>query len=241
MSDETPDIVAKYGLSRGWHLYPRSVLVEGTSDVSLFKLAANLFRKETGKKLLADLAIIEAGDGDRGGARGVIRELVTLRNLATAHLSPSGNPIYRVIALFDNDTAGQKSINGARSIDSSILEYRDVFRLHPNMPKPANLDPTSVRRAFENENKPYKGLNWELEDLISEPLISLFLESNETALISEEKKRNRIHREFTKDGKSKLIRFCNQHSDLDSLNSVIQTIHSLRHYLFLPDLSQPEN
>lgn len=69
------------------------MLVEGTSDVTLFGLAADHYFRKHRKALLADMAIVAAGEGDRGGTHGVIRELVTLRSLAAVHLSPTGRPV----------------------------------------------------------------------------------------------------------------------------------------------------
>lgn len=236
MADEQIDLVARYGTSRGWRLLPRSVLVEGTSDVSFFELAAAHFHNATGKSLLADLAIVAAGEGERGGTRGVIRELVILRGLSTAHLSPAGRPVYRVVGLFDNDTAGQKAVNGARTVDSSITEYHDVFRLQPVMPMTGSLDPKTLRRNFDTQNEAYKGLTWELEDLIGEDLMALFLEEYPTAVIRQHKVSNAVHREFTRDGKSHLIRFCREYADLVNLRGFIDVLHALRHYLSLPSL-----
>jgi hypothetical protein len=101
------------GLSRG----SRPAACCGAREAGrwFFELAAEHFRRDTSKALLADLAIVAAGEGDRGGTHGVVRELVVLRSLATAYLSPAGRPVYPVIALFDNDTVGQKPVNGARA------------------------------------------------------------------------------------------------------------------------------
>lgn len=236
MADEQIDIVARYGASRGWQLLPRSVLVEGTSDVSLFKLAADHFHLVTGRALLANLAIIAAGEGDRGGTSGVVRELVALRCMATTYLSPVGLPVYRIIGLFDNDTAGQKAVNGARVVDASITEYRDVFRLRPVMPRTGSLDPRALQCSFDTQNAAYKGLSWELEDLIGEPLMELFLDEHKTALVREYKVSGAIHRELTRDGKSRLVRFCAEHADLANLMGLVDVIHALRHYMNLPSL-----
>lgn len=231
--EEQIDMVARYGRSLGWRLLPRSVLVEGTSDVELFQLAADLFFQIERKDLLSDLAIVAAGEGDRGGTHGVVRELVVLRGLASRYLSPAGRPIYRVVGLFDGDTAGQKAVNGARGIDISIIEYRDVFRLHPIMPKIGSVDPAVLRRSFESQNEPFKRLTWELEDLISEPLMELFLDEYPTALIKKDEISGFIHRELTRDGKSRLIRFCKENADLKSLKGVVDVLHALRHYMSL--------
>lgn len=132
---------------------PRSVLVEGTSDVVLFGLAAALYKNEKGKDLLADFAVVAAGEGDRGGTQGVVRELLGLRAIASAYLAPSGRPVYRFIGLFDNDTPGQKAINFAQSVGASILEYRDIFRLRLTIPVLGHLDPGVARRGLSKPTR----------------------------------------------------------------------------------------
>ncbi|MGC3091675.1 hypothetical protein [Pseudomonas aeruginosa] len=236
MANGQSDIVAQYGMSRGWRVLPRTVLVEGTSDVALFELAAHHFLKQSGKAILADLAIVAAGEGDQGGTRGVVRELMVLRSLATAFLSPAGRPIYRAIGLFDNDTAGRRAVKGAHDIDVSIIEYRDVFRLRPAMPRTGSIDPAALQRSFEKQNEAYKSLDWELEDLVGEQLMSLFLEEHPTALLRDYKASDAVHREFTRDGKSQLVRFCKSYADLTNLQRLIDVLHALRHYLNLPSL-----
>ncbi len=236
MATARVDYVALHGASKGWQLLPRSVLVEGTSDVALFELAAERYRKAMGKNLLADIAILAGGEGDRGGTKGVVRELLGLRAIASGYLSPAGRPVYRFVGLFDNDTPGQKAVNFARDADAAILEYRDIFRLRPVMPILANLDPGAVRRGFEKANEPYKGMRWELEDLIGEALMELFLEEFPTALVREHREADACHRELTRDGKSRLVRFCRDNADLASLKGLVDTLHALRCYMVLPDL-----
>ena len=163
------DPVALYAMYLGFVIRPRTVLVEGTTDVDLFQLAAHLERRATGIELLGgDLAFVAAGERERGGTRGVIRELVCLRGLGRASLLQNGRPRYRFIGLFDNDKAGKLAVKAARELDSTILEYKDVFRLWPVMPLSGNLDPTSLKKTFEQANSNFKGLDWELEDLLPE-------------------------------------------------------------------------
>lgn len=230
------DIVAQYGISKEWHLKPRTVLVEGTSDVTLFNLAADLYAQEHKKALLSDMAIVAAGEGDRGGTHGVIRELVTLRSLAAAYLSPTGKQVYRVIGLFDSDTAGNKAVHGARGIDVSIIEYRDVFRLRPAMPKNGSLDPSALQRSFEKLNEPYKGLTWELEDLVDAAFMDRFLSKHSSALVRKQAMSHSTHYELTRDGKSQLVRFCKEYANLQDLVKIVEVLHALRHYLNLPAL-----
>ncbi len=64
--------------------------------------------------------------------------------------------------------------------------------------------------------------------------MDLFVDENPTALICEETRADRTHREFTRDGKSRLARFCRMHADLASLQELVTALHALRHYLLLP-------
>jgi hypothetical protein len=135
--DKDLDAVARYAMALGFAIRSRTVLVEGTRDVDLFQLGADLERSAGGPNLLGhDLAIVAGGEGELGGTRGVIRELIGLRAMARTCLLSSGRPRYRFIALFDNDRAGRLAVKALRELDSSILEYKDVFRLWPAMPLP---------------------------------------------------------------------------------------------------------
>ena len=174
--------------------------------------------------------------GERGGTHGVVRKLMVLRDLAEDHLSPQGKPVYNVIGLFDNDTAGRKAVIGAKHWDASILEYRDVFRLHPIMPKSGSLDLGALQRNFLALNAPHKSLDWELEDLIGRALITRFLAEYQTALVRSSEVAGQIHYELTRDGKSRLVRFCKEHADISSMQGLIEVLHALRFYQRLPPL-----
>lgn len=235
---EELDSVQRYALALGVSVRPRTILVEGTTDVELFQLAARLELESTGERLLgADLEIVAAGERDRGGTRGVIRELVCLRGIARTCLLPNGRPRYRFVGLFDNDTAGQHAVKAIRDLDGSILEFKDVFRLWPVMPLPGNLDPETVRRAFERENAQYKGLNWELEDLLSEEFVKSFLSENSGAVARNASLGGKVHRDFTVDGKARLHRFVKQHAIRADLMAVIHALRALRFYVGLQNIA----
>src|SRR5262249_42265570 len=105
---------------------PRTALVEGTTDSDLFDLADRLESEATGTHLLNhECAIVAAGVGDAGGAKGIVRELIGLRALAKTYLLPDGRPKYRFVALFDGDPPGKHAIREAHELDSSILEFKD--------------------------------------------------------------------------------------------------------------------
>jgi len=230
---EEIDVVKLYGKSKGWELKPRTVLVEGTTDADLFKLTARLTNERTGDDLFEGLAIVAAGASNRGGTYGVIRELITLRNLARTCLSPSGRPIYRFIGLLDNDTAGRLAVREARRIDTAILEYRDIFRLHPVMPTTGNLDPKTLQKTFEKKNNHYKGIVWEIEDLLPETFFAAFLEAYPNAVSKETKIDDKIHKDLTRDGKARLHQFIKDNATHEDLEAVMKVLQAIRFYMVL--------
>lgn len=229
------DSVARYGMALGFVIRRRTILVEGTSDVELFQMASDAHRDNTGIELVGgDLAVVAAGERDRGGAQGVVRELLSLRGMARTCLLQNGSPRYRFIGLFDNDNAGRQAIKSARIVDNSILEYKDVFRLWPNMPFPGNLDVGTIQRTFERENSQFRGMDWELEDLFPESFIRAFISENSTAVARSTPMGSKVHRDLTRDGKAKLHRFAKQNAVLDDLAQMIAVVKALRFYLALP-------
>ncbi|NTV47668.1 MAG: hypothetical protein HGB11_14370 [Chlorobiales bacterium] len=232
---EKPDNVLSYGTVLGWNLLPRTVLVEGTSDVFYFELAAFMERKKTGVELLGtELAIIAAGEGDRGGTRGVIRELVALRGISRTVLLQNGSPKYRFIGLFDNDTAGREAVEFARKLDTSILEYKDVFRLQPTMVTSGNLDPKTLNKTFERDNSAYKGLDWELEDVLPLDFRETFFSDHPEAAIRNNKISDKVHHDLTRDGKARLKKFVNDNAVYDDLKGFIDVLKAIRFYMCLP-------
>ena len=79
-----------YGQERGWTIRVNTVLVEGTSDQAFFRLARDFEKNISGIDLFSDeLTIVAAGEGQRGGASSVVRELTVLRGLSEFILEPS--------------------------------------------------------------------------------------------------------------------------------------------------------
>lgn len=77
---------------------------------------------------------------------------------------------------------------------------------------------------------------WEVESLIGEALMQLFLEENPTARVREHRMVDACHRELTRDGKARLVRFCRENADLASLKGLAATLYALRCHMFLPHL-----
>lgn len=229
------DFVERYGMAQGFVIRPRTVLVEGTTDVELFQFAARLEWQKTGINLLnGDISIVAAGERDRGGTYGVIRELLSLRGMARTCLLPSGIPRYRFMGLFDNDNAGKEAVTLARKIDTSILEYKDVYRLWPIMPLPGIMDPGAVQRAFDQANANYKRLEWELEDFLPQSFFEAFIYDYPTAVSHTTPMAGKVHRDLTRDGKAKFHRFIKLNAVHADLIQVIDVIKAIRFYLNCP-------
>lgn len=233
MSNEI-DFIKRYGNSLGWNLQPRTVIVEGTTDVDLFKLATQIKKEKDGVDLFDGMTIIASGQGNEGGTFGVIRELSALRCYARTCLLPNGRPKYRFIGLLDNDHQGRMAIKTAKQFDTAIIEYRDVFRLHPVMPSSGNLDPKTLKKSFEKSNENYKGIDWEVEDLLSEDILSAFSQEYPDAVNRKSEINGMIHRKFTRDGKARLHQFIRKYAIYKDFENIMKTLKALRFYLALP-------
>jgi hypothetical protein len=228
------DYIAHFAKSKNFNIRPRTIFVEGTTDVDLFELAVQCEKVKNGVDLLGDeLAIVAAGLGNDGGTRGICRELVSFKNMARYFLLHNGKPKYRFIGLFDNDNAGRRAIHDIRKTDTSILEFKDVFRLWPVMPLVSSYDPSALQKKFEMENINYNNLDWELEDLLPNSLVQAFLDEFPSAVIQSKQLHDKIHRDWTRDGKARLHRFVKTHAIHADLINVINVIRSLRYYLGL--------
>lgn len=230
---ENRDPIILYGKALGWELKSRTILVEGTSDVDLLRMGAKLKLEKDGDDLFEGLAIVAAGEKNRGGTPGVIRELVTLRNMARNLLSPDGGRTYRFIGLFDNDHAGRMAVKQAQQVDTSIVEYKDVFRLRPTMPRAGNLDPKTLEKTFEKRNIPYKGLDWEIEDLLSNDFFVEFEKEHPGAVLNKKEINDKTHRDLTRDGKDAFHKYIRDNAIYEDLKSLLDLLKALRFYLIL--------
>lgn len=226
-------LVDTYAKGKGWKVGTANVLVEGTSDVLYLRLARDLWQQESNHDLFdSGFAVFEAGLKDDGGVQGVVRELQTLRQMASQDTSGLMSE-RKFVGLFDNDHAGRKHASMLCEMDFRVKFYRDVFLLHPVMPASNGVLGPELQRRAEVQNRSCKGLDWEIEDFLPEDLVQGFCSANPGALIREQRMAGRVHREFTKEGKGQLKAYVKREAIMDDMLDVVRLICALRDYLGL--------
>jgi hypothetical protein len=198
-------------------------------------LAAKSVREASGRNLFDnDFTVSAAGVGDQGGTRAVTEQFTILRGIAKTLLLADGKPKYRIIALVDKDFAGKGAVKSLREVDRSILEYKDVFLLHPEMPLGLNLDPSTLKSAFDRANATHASLDWEIEDLLPTSFLNAFGEEHPGAIIRRTTAGSRTHHDFSSDGKSRLHRYVRANAIPADCAGVADVLHALRFYMGLP-------
>ena len=230
------DAIATYGMSKGWSLLRRIVLVEGTTDEALFKLTDELARSIGVELLGQEISVVAAGMQDRGGTFGVGRELITLRAMAQYILDRDGRPFYRTVGLLDNDHAGRRVIEDISRIDRGVMEFRDLVRLRPIMLYKSGSHPDKVRNASKLANAPFCGLDWEIEDTLSARLLTKFTGEYPNAIKQRKTTGYRTHLDLTREGKRELHRLVQQEATLEDLTGVVDVLRALRALFGLPDI-----
>ena len=209
-------------------------MVEGTSDVALLDTAAKLYRHSHGVELLGtELSIIAAGYGDEGGVDGINKRFQAIHQVANADRDANGRLTHRFIALYDNDTAGKRAIAVISGFDASIRRCAEVFLLQPVMPLKGGADHRAMQQRFERENGAFRGLDWEIEDLLSHDILCAFEADYPAAVNRRYEIAGRTHRELTRDGKRQLVRFAQDYATLADVRELIKLLQALRDYCHL--------
>jgi hypothetical protein len=102
------------------------------------------------------------------------------------------------------------------------------------MPLAAGASHATLRQRFETENAAFSGLDWEIEDLLSDRLLSAFQKAEPTKILNARELGGRKHRDFTSAGKFQLREFAKKHASLEDCADVIRLIRALRDYHCLP-------
>jgi hypothetical protein len=58
------------------------------------------------------------------------------------------------------------------------------------------------QKTFERENGCYKGMEWEIEDLLPQDFVEAFLSDYHGAVIHSTQMSDKVHQELTRDGKA---------------------------------------
>ena len=181
-----------------------------------------------------DFSIIAAGKRDDGGVDGVNRRLNVARQLADVDRDPNGEIMYRFVGLFDNDGAGRRALKAACDFDRRLIKYKDLFLLNPVMPTCFPHDATVLAGMTETANRPFRTLDWEVEDLISDAVLQNFERTYPQAVKSKRSDGGRTHRELERLAKPELKRFVLQHAQMHDLKEIVLLIKALRSYFDLP-------
>lgn len=193
----------------------------------------NLWLRKSNHDLFnSGFAVFEAGLKDDGGVQGVVRELQTLRQMASQDAA-SLMTERKFVGLFDNDHAGRKHALMLCEMDFRVKHYRDVFLLHPIMPTSNGVLGSDLQRRTEAQNRSCAGLDWEIEDFLPEDLVRDFCSANPGALERERRLAGRVHRDFSKDGKRQLQAYVRREAVVEDMLDVIRLICALRDYLGL--------
>lgn len=227
-------IVEAWARQIGWVIGKRNVIVEGTGDVALLNHVRDLWLAEGACDIFGEgFAVVAAGKREEGGVDGVNRRFNAARQLAEVDVDAEGERRYRFIALLDNDHAGQRAFGMASEFDRRVVRYRDVFLLHPVMPR-ANGDSSSdIERRARCLNASYSDLDWEIEDFLSDNLHGDFQDQFPNAILSATSQNGRTHREFTRNGKAQFRHFILDRAKCDDVVELVKLVCALRDYLGL--------
>jgi hypothetical protein len=231
------DLVRQFAGLYGWPIEERSIVVEGEHDQRYFTLADTLYTKETGMHLLgAKVAVFPTGIGDEGGAFGLQRHFHPLRAIMDRDMTPDGQKVFHAIALFDSDIEGKRGFGSLTGQHLNYRKWRDVFLLQRAIPR-TTRDPIQMAQLVDKANHDWRGLDCEIEDLVSSSLINTFLQENPHAVYRQPQQMNgALHCSFQKGSKANFVRFVEENAILQDLSQIVEILKSLRYHLGLqPD------
>lgn len=225
-------LVEQFAAQAGWAIARNNVVVEGTSDVAFLNRASELHADARGRPVLdSDFAVVAAGRGDDGGVEGVNRRVQLMRQLADVDRDAAGALRHRFVGLLDGDMAGRSALTIACRFDRRIEAYVDLFVLRPVMPAFAQGADRSI--AVTTANLPNGQLDWEIEDLCSEAMLSRFERENPGAVVSKIQRGGFVHREIQRAAKPKLRELFASSATLPDAKGMLALLKTMRAYLGL--------
>lgn len=234
---EPGDLVRHYAGLFHWPVAERTIVVEGEHDQRYFALADRLHSEKTGLRLLGKrVAAFPTGIGDEGGSFGLQRHFHPLRAIMDRDVTHEGRKVFHAIALFDDDLEGKRGFGALSGQHLNYRKWRDIFLLQRVLPR-TTRDPIQLAKLVDEANAPWKGMDCEIEDLISLDVIRAFVAENSGAIFRPlEEKAGGTHCFFKPHFKASFIRFVEANALLYDIVSVVEMLKSLRYYLGLsPD------
>jgi hypothetical protein len=178
-----------------------------------------------------DFGVLFAGKQDDGGVDGLNRRFSAVRQIADADRAADGRLRHNFIGLYDNDHAGRIALQNACRFDPRLRRCRDLFLLHPIMPSSSGADYGELERRFERQNAAFRGLDWEIEDLLSERLLDGFQAVRPDAIQRIRECGGRKHRDLTREGKRRLHEYVEEYALLEDLVEIVRLVRALRDYV----------
>lgn len=224
-------LIEQYAAKIGWKIGKNTLVVEGITDCVYLQRASRLFEEQYGRPILdGDFAVVAAGEADDGGVDGINRRLNVFRQLSETYRDESGGLTHRFVGLFDNDAAGRRAFDAACKFDRRIWPHRDIFLLHPVMPL-APTNGASIAGAIKLSNRKFGQLDWEIEDLCSERIITQFDGFSPGSILSTQTVCGKSHREFSRGTKPVLRRYFLEHSVYSDALELVSLVKAFRSYL----------
>jgi hypothetical protein len=219
----------------GWSLSLGNVIVEGTSDVEYFALAARLHRADSGASLLGtDLSIFAAGLEEEGGTFGISERFPTLFNLASYDRDADGRRRFQAIALLDDDTMGRSAVGIIAGGHRQIREYESMFRLRRVMPRRME-SAKALGAQTEAANAAFGRIECTIEDMLSDELCERFIAARPEAVSRPAvTAATGTHRYWTIAGKRMLREFAERKAPVNDVRCLTDALGALRSYVGLP-------
>lgn len=227
--------VREFGRRLGWNVSTCNLMVEGTTDVDYFRLAARLYQEDTGLSLIGDgLSVFAVGDRDRGGTPAMLRYLPALKGLLpTDPVDHNGQP-FRFIVLLDSDAAGRGMARKLTSTGVGLGQNRDVFVLQRVLPC-VTRDPRTYEKKCSELNGDWSSIDCEIEDLVNRSVLEAFIMENPAACKQSPVLLDGAHH-FDWHGHTKraLSRYVEQNALTTDVQPIISVLQSFRYMLELP-------
>lgn len=151
-------------------------------------------------------------------------------------VTQDGRKVFHAIAVFDDDLEGKRGFGALSGQHLNYRKWRDIFLLKRVLPR-TTRDPIHLAKLVEETNAPWKGMDCEIEDLISLDVIRAYIAENPGAIFRPvEEKAGGTHCLFKPQFKASFIRFVEANALLCDIMSVVEMLKSLRFHLgLLPD------